>query len=320
MVGLPGARAFAGDPLAALKAGAVTALLYAAFYSVPDKYKQIVIEAVETADAMTIAFAAGIALAFILLLASSGSIWRALTFTAFPRDRARTTACVLWLHGLGDRGAGFLWLRDQLRQAGHSHVMFALPDADLRPVTAAEGGKKRAWFNLTKLPVSLEEPDDLSGLKSAVEKVQDWIAELDKQGIPADRIILGGFSQGAAVAAWAAATSSHKLAGCVLWSGYAPRHEALVSALKSGPNASGCPFIVTHGDKDQKVLPIAGERLADTIKKAGAELKSRTVYEGLGHGCHPQMLSELVAFVGERLAPKTAAAAAAAKKKGRKAD
>jgi len=66
------------------------------------------------------------------------------------------------------------------------------------------------------------------------------------------------------------------------------------------------------------VLPIAGERLADTIKKAGAELKSRTVYEGLGHGCHPQMLSELVAFVGERLAPKTAAAAA--KKKGRKAD
>ena len=89
----------------------------------------------------------------------------------------------------------------------------------------------------------------MSGLKSAVEKVQDWIAELDKQGIPADRIILGGFSQGAAVAAWAAATSSHKLAGCVLWSGYAPRHEALVSALKSGPNASGCPFIVTHGDK-----------------------------------------------------------------------
>ena len=63
-----GARAFAGDPLAALKAGAVTALLYAAFYSVPDKYKQIVIEAVETADALTIAIAAGLALAFILLL------------------------------------------------------------------------------------------------------------------------------------------------------------------------------------------------------------------------------------------------------------
>ena len=131
--------------------------LYAAFYSVPDKYKQIVIEAVETADAMTIAIAAGIALAFILLLASSGSIWRALTFTAFPRDRARTTACVLWLHGLGDRGAGF-YGRDQLRQAGHSHVMFALPDADLRPVTAAEGGKKARGLTLRSCRLASRSP------------------------------------------------------------------------------------------------------------------------------------------------------------------
>ena len=79
MVGLPGSRAFGGDPLAALKAGAVTAALYAGLYAVPERYKTILITNALNADSFTIYACGAIAIALLLLLGFRGAIWRALT-------------------------------------------------------------------------------------------------------------------------------------------------------------------------------------------------------------------------------------------------
>ena len=242
-----------GDPVAALKAGAVTAVLYGVAYATPDDVKlRWARWATEDDDApYELAALAATLILLLSLFSWRAELWRALLFRSFPRASKHHTACVIWLHGLGDRGAGFEWLRHELGPM--RHVLVALPDAELMAVAAAGGGRKRAWLNLSKMPVTLDEPDFPDGLAAAVAKVHGWIDEQAAAGIPHERIILGGFSQGAAVAAWAAATCAHKLAGVVLWSGYAPRAVALEAALASGANASGCPFIAAHGDKDGKI-------------------------------------------------------------------
>ena len=320
------ARMFArGDPVAALKAGAVTALMYGALYATPEDVKlRWARWATEDEDAPYELAALGATLILLLtLFAWRAEIWRALTFRSFPRVSKHHTGCVLWLHGLGDCGSGFEWLRHELKLR---HVFIALPDAELMTVAAASGGKKRAWLNLSKMPVTLDEPDYPDALDAAVAKVHGWIDEQAAMGIPHERIILGGFSQGAAVAAWAAATCKHKLGGVVLWSGYAPRAVALEAALASGANASGCPFIAAHGDMDNKIELACGKRLADALQTAKVELRSRKVYQGLGHGCTSEQLEQFKAFVAERLGSGEAARAVAkevtkeAKKRSKKAD
>lgn len=305
-----------GDPMAAMKAGALTLVFYYVLTSIPEERKIKWIHWLQE-DPNAPFMVAGLALGFMLfyvLFVFRTMLWSRATFRSFPRVvRGQHTGCVLWLHGVGDNGAGFGWLRDEL-STPQGHVTVALPDAPRRPIKAAEGQKIRAWFDISKLPVTLDEPHNEAALLLAVAQVHMWIDQQAALGIPPSRLVLGGFSQGAALAAWAAATCKHRLAAVVLWSGYAPRAEQLEAALKDGVNGTGTPFVLVHGDKDGKVLPACGEQLAIALAGAGVDVRSKKLYAGLGHGCTPEQLQALKDLVAERLAPtasKEPAAAAA---------
>ena len=87
-----------------------------------------------------------------------GSLWKWLRFQ--PNLILHHTGALIWLHGVGDSGAGFEWLRKELaEQLGVSQVKVVLPDAPMRALQAAGGGKKRAWFGLSRMPVDLEVSD-----------------------------------------------------------------------------------------------------------------------------------------------------------------
>ena len=88
-----------------------------------------------------------------------GSLWKWLRFQPNPTTRSHHTGALIWLHGVGDSGAGFEWLRKELAELGVSQVKVVLPDAPMRALQAAGGGKKRAWFGLQSMPVSLEVSD-----------------------------------------------------------------------------------------------------------------------------------------------------------------
>lgn len=85
-----------------------------------------------------------------------GSVWKWLRFQPNPKTRVHHTGALIWLHGVGDSGAGFEWLRKEFAELGVSQVKVVLPDAPMRALQAAGGGKKRAWFGLKSMPVSLE--------------------------------------------------------------------------------------------------------------------------------------------------------------------
>lgn len=80
-----------------------------------------------------------------------------------------------------------------------------------------------SWFDIRHLDkLDNSEHDDEQGMLETVKSVDELIqAEVDS-GIPEDRIVLGGFSQGGAISLLSALTTKRKLAGVVGLSCWVP--------------------------------------------------------------------------------------------------
>ena len=97
---------------------------------------------------------------------------------------------VIFLHGLGDTGHGWAEAFARIRSA---HIKYICPHAPVMPVTLNMNMAMPSWFDIIGLsPDSLE---DETGIKQAAENVKPLIDHEVKNGIPSNRIILGGFSQ-----------------------------------------------------------------------------------------------------------------------------
>lgn len=68
-------------------------------------------------------------------------------------------------------------------------------------------------------------PEDEDGIRKATEMVHAMIAEEIAAGIPSNRIVIGGFSQGGALALYSALTYAQPLAGVIALSTWLPLHQ-----------------------------------------------------------------------------------------------
>jgi phospholipase/carboxylesterase len=157
----------------------------------------------------------------------------------------------------------------------------------------------RAWF---RMPLSAmvrelaeERPDyetwqkTPEGLPEARRRLLDFLAAVE-----APAVALGGFSQGAMLAADAAFHSGLPLAGLVFLSG-AP--VSLTEWLPRLPARAGLRALVAHGESD-RVFPSSGaERLAAAMEAAGLAVR-RARFAG-GHELAPAALAAVREFLRE---------------------
>lgn len=78
-------------------------------------------------------------------------------------------------------------------------------------------------FDLRSLDPS--SPEDEDGIRKAAGTIHSIIAEEVAAGIPTSRIVLGGFSQGGALAMFSALTFPEPLAGIIALSAWLPLHQ-----------------------------------------------------------------------------------------------
>lgn len=78
------------------------------------------------------------------------------------------------------------------------------------------------------------------GIKKAAKLVHGMIEQEIKGGIPAERILLGGFSQGGALAMYSAFTFTQRVAGVVALSCWLPLHKTFPAAMKSPNDVPVC--------------------------------------------------------------------------------
>lgn len=177
--------------------------------------------------------------------------------------------CVIWLHGLGADGHDFEPIVPELDLEPRLKLRFIFPHAPVRPVTINGGMSMRAWYDI--LTLDRGGPSDEDGIRDSSEQLAGLIEREHERGIPYDRILLAGFSQGGAIASHTALRFPHRLAGLMALSTYlplSPGFEAEV-ASRADDNLRQLPIFMAHGSFDP-VLPMQlGEDSRDLLESAG---------------------------------------------------
>ena len=109
----------------------------------------------------------------------------------------RPEAAVIWMHGLGADGHDFVPIVRELDLTGCPAIRFIFPHAEMMPVTINNGYVMRAWYDI--LGMDLVRREDEAGLRKSQQLIEQLINREIERDIPAERIILAGFSQGCAM-------------------------------------------------------------------------------------------------------------------------
>lgn len=163
---------------------------------------------------------------------------------------SQINASIIWLHGLGADGYDFEPIANYLlRSDGLPTARFILPHAPEMPVTRNNGYVMPAWYDIYGImPVSKE---DAGGIEVSQQYIDTLIDNEMSLGIPAERIVLAGFSQGGAMALHTALRHSQKLAAIVALSTYLPLQSKL-SAIATDANKD-TPIFMAHGIFDDVI-------------------------------------------------------------------
>ncbi len=176
---------------------------------------------------------------------------------------ARPENCVIWLHGLGADGHDFEPVIPMLGIEKMAATRFIFPHAPVRPVTLNGGMEMRAWYDIKAMSVSRDLDEE--GIAQSAEQIRLLIDREISRGIPASHIVLAGFSQGGALAAYVGLRYPQKLAGLMVLSAYLLFPERLAAEI-SPANASTNVF-VAHGSMDPVVPVDLGRDLATRFKE-----------------------------------------------------
>lgn len=180
-----------------------------------------------------------------------------------PTATARAT--VIWLHGLGADGRDFEAIVPQLELPEESAIRFLFPHAPEMPVTLNNGYVMRAWYDLYSL--DLTEGEDEAGIRASEGRLRALIDRELARGIPAERIVLAGFSQGGAVVLQTGLRYAERLGGIMALSTYLPLRAKTADERSEASGAT--PVFVGHGRFDSVIPERAGEHAADTLREWG---------------------------------------------------
>jgi len=175
------------------------------------------------------------------------------------------------VHG---RGAGPANILDLVPRIGHPGVTYLAP--------GASGG---TWYPKSFMaPTEENEP----GISSGISVVHSLIEDVIAAGIPAARILLLGFSQGACLTSTAAHRRPDRYGGVVVFSGGLIGPPGTVwtedGSFRSTPVFFGC------SDADAHVPETRVRESAEVFERMGAAVTTR-IYPGMGHLVNDDELS-----------------------------
>ena len=179
---------------------------------------------------------------------------------------------VIWLHGLGADGHDFEPLVPELRLTDKVDLRFVFPHAPVRPVTINGGMSMRSWYDIFTLDRG--GPQDETGIRESGKQLEMLIEREQSRGIPCERIVLAGFSQGGAIATYTALRHTERLGGLMALSTYLPLQDKFAAEVAANESSQTrtLPVFMAHGSFDP-MLPMAlGEHSRDTLSAAGFDI------------------------------------------------
>jgi phospholipase/carboxylesterase len=200
-------------------------------------------------------------------------------------------AAVIWLHGLGADGHDFEPIVPELVRPSDRPLRFVFPHAPVRPVTLNGGYAMRAWYDI--IAIDRRAAEDEQGIRASQALVTELIRRENARGIPTERIVLAGFSQGGAMALFCGTRYPERLAGILALSCYqvlATRFDA-----ERLPANQATPIFLAHGMQDPVVVPALGEAARRQLEAAGFAVEWHAY--SMPHAVCPQEVADIAAWL-----------------------
>ena len=210
-----------------------------------------------------------------------------------PKEAAKH--CVIWLHGLGDSGAGFAPVVPMFGLPDNHDIRFIFPHAPEQAVTINGGAVMRAWYDIKS--IDLLDRADMSGVLESEEIVKSIIQEQIDKGIPASKMVLAGFSQGGVMSLFTGLRFSQKLAGIMALSCYLPQGDSLPAGTSDVNKQT--PLLQHHGENDPVVPVSAGKMANKALLESGFNVELKTF--SMPHSVIPQQLTEIGQWLSKQL-------------------
>ena len=179
-------------------------------------------------------------------------------------DPAEAAAAVVLVHSRGATAQSILKMAETFHRSG---VALLAPQA-------ANG----TWYPRPFLErVELNEPGRTSGLRA----VADAIETATGAGVPLEKVLVLGFSQGGCLASEYVVRNPCRYGGAVAFSGGLIGQEIDPAAFEG--DLEGTPYFVGCSDSDPHIPVERVEVTAEVFARLNADVEKR-VYEGMGHG------------------------------------
>lgn len=193
-------------------------------------------------------------------------------------------AALILLHGRGATAAGILLLAEELYHPAYSYL--------------APQAANNTWYPYTFLaPMQQNEP----WLSSALSRVGETVAAVLAAGVPAERIVLGGFSQGACLASEFVARNARRYGGLLAFSGGLIGPPGTLRAYAG--SLAGTPVFLGCSDVDPHIPQARVEETAAVLEGLGAQVTMR-LYPSMGHTINADEITHARALLAAALSPE----------------
>ncbi len=177
---------------------------------------------------------------------------------------------------------------------------------DLEPLVDAIDPERRLAANLPRGPLALPPggahwyivrevgfPDPPTFLPT-FERLSAWVdAAADDAGVPSERLVLAGFSQGAVMSySVGLAASRERPAAILAFSGFVPRVDGFTLDLEG---RAGLPVSIAHGALDPIIGVEFGRDARERLEQAGIDVAYRE--DPVGHTITPGGLAQAKAVL-----------------------
>lgn len=142
-------------------------------------------------------------------------------------------------------------------------------------------------------------------MKQSLGSINSLVEQEIESGVAMERIVIGGFSQGAALCTLEAVTGSMRIAGVVSLSGYLPAkaleviecnppchwRSTLIHVVMSqmrNERANELPLFIAHGQNDSVIKLEVGKRGADRLRAMGMKKIEWHEYPSAFHTLFPR--------------------------------
>ena len=193
--------------------------------------------------------------------------------------------------------------RSQLPEDVSGAVVYALSDL-ARFVTgqtlAVNGGfVMPGWYDIRNLELSphVKDREDPAQIRRSADAITALLARESERGVPPDRIVLAGFSQGGAMANYVAPRHPERLAGYMVLSAY----ELLIGSGGEHEANAATPALFCHGRHDPMVPMFAGQAACESARRSPREV--RWYDFPIGHEVSLPEIQTIAAWLRERLPP-----------------